>query len=124
MSIWFFVNKVLFYFSIVIYRIIISVWPTQPFGPRPPLGGKTICQKEQPFILNLTLHILSQTTNIEEFSSLSFILEKLSSLIFVSLGSKGKGFRFEKGKFFLAEGKKSAHTPMTLAFLGLVVLTL
>ena len=56
--------------------------------------------------MNLTLYILSLTTNIEEFSSLSYISGKLSSLILVSLASKGKGFRFEKGKFFWAEGKK------------------
>ena len=43
------------------------------------------------------------TINIEE---LSFISEKLSSLILVSFGSKGKGFGFEKGKMFWAEGKK------------------
>jgi len=56
--------------------------------------------------LNFTLYILSPTTNIEELSSLSFISEKLSSLILVSLGSKGKGFGFEKGKIFWAKGKK------------------
>ena len=58
------------------------------------------------FILNFTLYILSPKTNIEKLSSLSFISEKLSSLILVSLGSKGKGFGFEKGKHFWAEGKK------------------
>ena len=60
---------------------------------------------------NLSIHIVlyilqpSQTTNIEELSSLSFISEKLSSLILV-FSEKGKGFRFEKGKIFWAEGKK------------------
>jgi len=47
--------------------------------------------------LNFTLYILSPITNIEEFFSLSFISEKLSSLILVSLGSKGEGKGFEKG---------------------------
>ena len=35
----------------------------------------------------------------------------ISSLILVSMGLKGKGFRFEKGNILWAEGKKSAHTP-------------
>ena len=40
--------------------IDISVWPTQPFGPRPPLGGKEIFQKEQPVMIkkpSLSIHI-------------------------------------------------------------------
>ena len=44
-------NKILF---------IISVRPTQPFGPRPPLGGKKIFQKEQPVMVknpSLSIHI-------------------------------------------------------------------
>ena len=68
--------------------------------------------KKPSLSIHIELYILSQTTNIEEISSLSFILEKLSSLTLVSMGSKGKGFRFEKGKIFWAEGKKSARTPM------------
>ena len=55
--------------------------------------------------MNFTLYILSPT-NVEELSSLSFISEKLSSLILVSLGLKGKGLRFEKGKTLWAEGRK------------------
>ena len=38
----------------------ISVRPTQPFGPRPPLGGKKIFQKEQPVMdkkPSLRIHI-------------------------------------------------------------------
>jgi len=38
----------------------IGVWPTQPFGPRPPLGGKKIFQKEQPVMVkkpSLSIHI-------------------------------------------------------------------
>ena len=62
--------------------------------------------KKPSLSIHIELYILSQTTNIEEISSLSFILEKLSSLILVSLGSKGKEFGFEKGKIFWAEGKK------------------
>ena len=68
--------------------------------------------KKPSLSIHIELYILSQTTNIEEISSLSFILEKLSSLTLVSMGSKGKGFGFEKGKIFWAEGKKSACTPM------------
>ena len=40
--------------------IFIGVWPTQPFGPRPPLGGKKIFQKEQPVMdkkPSLSIHI-------------------------------------------------------------------
>ena len=48
--------------------------------------------------IELSLYILSPTTNIEELSSLSFISENLSSLDLVSLGSKGKG---AKGKINL-----------------------
>jgi len=43
----------------------ISVRPTQPFGPRPPLGGKKIFQKEQPVMdkkpslsINIELYII------------------------------------------------------------------
>ena len=39
---------------------VIGVWPTQPFGPRPPLGEKKIFQKEQPVIVkkpSLSIHI-------------------------------------------------------------------
>ena len=88
---------------------LIGVWPRQPFGPRPP-GRKTNIPKgtasngyEAKFeysywTLHYIIYILSQTTNIEEISSLSFISEKISSLI---LGSKGKGYRFEKGKGYM-----------------------
>ena len=72
--------------------------------------------KKPSLSIHIELYIIypSPTINIEELYSLSFISEKLSSLILVSLGLKGKGFRFEKGKIFWAKGKKSAHTPMFL----------
>ena len=38
----------------------IGVWPKQAFGPRPPLEGKKICQKEQPVMVkkpSLSIHI-------------------------------------------------------------------
>ena len=31
--------------NILVNNVIISVWPTQPFGPRPPLGGKKYIPK-------------------------------------------------------------------------------
>ena len=46
--------------KIKVYVCTISVWPTQPFGPRPPLGGKKIFQKEQQLIVkkpHLSFHI-------------------------------------------------------------------
>ena len=54
---------------------IISVWPTQPFGPRPPLKGKKIFQKEQPVMvkkqifgihIEVYIHITSLAKKVTE----------------------------------------------------------
>ena len=49
--------------------------------------------------------------NIVTITGLQFASQKLSSLILVSLGLKGKEFRFEKGNILRAHEKKSAHMP-------------
>ena len=92
------------------------------FWTKAPLGGIKIFQKEQPVmvkkpclnILNFTLYILSQTTNTEELFFLSFISEKLSSLILFSLDSNEKDLDLKKEKFFGPREKKAAHTPMII----------
>ena len=67
----------------------ISVRPTQPFGPRPPLGGKKIFQKEQPVM--------------DKKPSLSIHIELY--IIYPFPNNK-------KEKFFGPKEKKSARTPM------------
>ena len=98
-----------------IFAIVISVRPTQPFGPRPPLGGKKIFQKEQPVMdkkpslsIHIELYIIYPFPNNKYWRTFFsfFHLRKVILPVLVSLGSKGKGFGFEKGKIIWAKGKK------------------
>ena len=107
----------------------ISVRPTQPFGPRPPLGGKKIFQKEQPVMdkkpslsIHIELYIIYPFPNNKYWRTFFsfFHLRKVILPDFSLLGFKRKRIWIWKRKNFLGRRKKSLlvrpchhHQPMT-----------
>ena len=95
---------------------IISVWPTQPFGPRPPLGGIKIFQKEQPVMvmkpslsIYIELYIINPFPNNKYWRTFFsfFYLRKDILPDFSLLGFKRKMIWIWKRKNFLGRRKKS-----------------
>ena len=94
----------------------ISVWPTQPFGPRPPLGGIKIFQKEQPVMvikpslsIHIELYIINPFPNNKYWRTFFsfFYLRKDILPDFSLLGFKRKMIWIWKKKMFLGRRKKS-----------------
>ena len=94
----------------------ISVRPTQPFGPRPPLGGKKIFQKEQPVMvkkpslsIHIELYIMYPFPNNKYWRTFFsfFHLRKVILPDFSLLGFKRKRIWIWKRKNFLGRRKKS-----------------
>ena len=94
----------------------ISVQPTQPFGPRPPLGGKKIFQKEQPVMvkkpslsIHIELYIIYPFPNNKYWRTFFsfFYLRKDILPDFSLLGFKRKRIWIWKRKKFLGRRKKS-----------------
>ena len=94
----------------------ISVRPTQPFGPRPPLGGKKIFQKEQPVMvkkpslsIHIELYIIYPFPNNKYWRTFFsfFHLRKVILPDFSLLGFKRKRIWIWKRKNFLGRRKKS-----------------
>ena len=95
---------------------LISVRPTQPFGPRPPLGGKKIFQKEQPVMvkkpslsIHIELYIIYPFPNNKYWRTFFsfFHLRKVILPDFSLLGFKRKRIWIWKRKNFLGRRKKS-----------------
>ena len=102
--------------DLLMIAMIISVWPTQPFGPRPPLGGKKIFQKEQPVMdkkpslsIHIELYIIYPFPNNKYWRTFFsfFHLRKVILPDFSLLGFKRKRIWIWKRKNFLGRRKKS-----------------
>ena len=100
-------------FSLSLTLFGISVWPTQPFGPRPPLGGKKIFQKEQPVMIkkpslsiHIELYIIYPFPNNKYWRTF-FHLRKVILPDFSLLGFKRKRIWIWKRKNVLGRRKKS-----------------
>jgi len=96
--------------------LYISVWPTEPFGPRLPLGGIKIFQKEQPVMvikpslsIHIELYIINPFPNNKYWRTFFsfFYLRKDILPDFSLLGFKRKMIWIWKWKNFLGRRKKS-----------------
>ena len=110
------IERVFYNMFLILSLVPISVWPTQPFGPRPPLGGKKIFQKEQPVMvkkpslsIHIELYIIYPFPNNKYWRTFFsfFHLRKVILPDFSLLGFKRKRICIWKRKNFLGRRKKS-----------------